>query len=90
MQHYGYTEAVLLRWSPIFDSMIGYKDYLIAPIQTSPGRWRAEISRADGRMIKVLVTGSERHSLITDGMEAFSARGAIERAKEAIDRGGMN
>lgn len=70
-----------------FNSMFEYKDYLIVPIQTSPGRWRAEISRADGRKIRVLVTGSERHSLTTDGIEASSAKGAIERAKEAIDGG---
>jgi hypothetical protein len=73
-----------------FNSMLEYRDYLIVPIQTSPGRWRAEISRADGRKIKMLVTGSERHSFTTEGTEAFSAKGAIERAKEAIDGGAMS
>jgi len=69
--------------------MIEYKDYVIAPIQTSPGRWHAEISRADGSLIKVLITGSARRSFTADGVEAFSVKSALQRAKEAIDGGSM-
>jgi hypothetical protein len=69
--------------------MTEYKGFRIEPIETSPARWRAKISRPDGRKIKVLVTGDEHDSITTGGMEAFSAEAAIDIAKEAIDGGGM-
>ena len=70
--------------------MLEYKGFLIEPFQPEPGtgRWRAKIRRADGRKIKVVVTGDQHDSITTGGMEAFSAEAAIETAKEAIDGGG--
>lgn len=70
-------------------SAIRYKDYLIEPLETSPGRWRARMRRADGRKIKVHITGNEVDSLTTSGMESFSIDDAVQLAKEAIDGGGM-
>lgn len=69
---------------------VQYKDYLIEPVETSPGRWRARMRRADGRKIEIPITGSERESLMTDGMESFSADDAVKLAKVAIDGGGMS
>jgi hypothetical protein len=70
--------------------MLEYKGFLIDPVETSPGRWRAKISRPDGRKIKVAVTEVEHDSITTGGMETFSAEAAIEMAKQAIDGGGMH
>jgi hypothetical protein len=69
--------------------MIEYKGFLIDPVETSSGRWRAKIRRPDGRKIKVVVTEVEHDSITTGGMETFSAEAAIETAKQAIDGGGM-
>ena len=69
--------------------MLEYKGFLIESVETSTGRWRAKISRFDGRMVKVAVTGLEHDSITTGGMEAFLAEAAIDLAMQAIDGGGI-
>lgn len=69
---------------------VHYKDYLIEPLETSPGRWRPRVRRIDGRKIKNLIKGDEAELIIMDtGMEHFSADAAVAQAKEIIDGGGM-
>jgi hypothetical protein len=52
--------------------MIEHKGFLVGPFQTEPGRWRAKISRSDGRKIRVAVpAGDEHDSITTRGMEAL-------------------
>jgi hypothetical protein len=67
-----------------------YKNYLIETFQSSPQRWRARLRRIDGRKIKILVTGNERDSITTDGMEGFSPEDAMKVAIEIIDGPGMS
>ncbi len=71
-------------------TVIEYKGYLIEPIETSAGRWRGRIRRADGRKIKNLITGWQRESFDTPGMEMFSPKDALMDAKEAIDGGNLD
>ena len=61
---------------------VQHKDYLIETIETSPGRWRARVRRADGRKIKILTTENEAESIPTGGMESFSAEDAVAVAKK--------
>jgi hypothetical protein len=68
--------------------MITYKAYHLDPIEDDPGRWRARISRIDGKKIKVAVPPSERTFL--DTQYTVSAEEAIKLAKQGIDGGGMN
>jgi hypothetical protein len=44
--------------------MIIDKAYRIEPFETEPGRWRAKISRSDGRKIKVAVPPGDEHDSI--------------------------
>jgi hypothetical protein len=62
---------------------------VIEPLETSSGRWRARVQRADGRRIKIFVPEKEVDSITTGGMESFSPDDAIALAKEMIDGGGM-
>lgn len=71
-------------------TVIEYKGYFIEPIETSAGRWRGRIRRADGRKIKNLITGWQRKSFDTPGMEMFSPKDALMDAKEAIDGGNLD
>jgi hypothetical protein len=48
--------------------MIEYKGFLIDPVETTVGGWRAKIRRPDGRKVKVVVTGLE-HDSPTTGAE---------------------
>jgi hypothetical protein len=70
--------------------MIEYKGFRIEPFETEPGRWRATISRSDGRKIRVAVPAGDEHAAIKTSPEALSAQSAIEIAKQAIDGGGMS
>jgi hypothetical protein len=54
--------------------MLEYKGFLIEPFETEPGRWRAEITRPDGRKIKTLPDGQEQDFIRTSGAEAFWLR----------------
>jgi hypothetical protein len=70
--------------------MLEYKGFLIEPFETEPGRWRAEITRPDGRKIKTFPDGQEHDFIRTGGAEAFSAQAAIKVAMRLIDGGGMD
>ena len=66
-----------------------YKDYSIAALETSRGRWRARIQRRDGQTIKILIDGDETESFMIGGMESFTADSAVDEAKKLIDGGGI-
>jgi hypothetical protein len=70
--------------------MIEYKGFLIEPFETEPGRWRAKISRSDGRKIRVAVPAGDEHATINTSPETLSSQSAIDLAKQAIDGGGMS
>jgi hypothetical protein len=73
-------------------TVIEYKGYVIEPIETSAGRWRGRIQRADGRKIKNLITGAERESFDTPGMENIDPcrseeeRRLVGERRSTIDR----
>jgi hypothetical protein len=68
--------------------MVEHNGFLVDPFQTEPGRWRAKISRPDGRKIKTFPDNREHEPITTGGIEALSAEAAIEVAKQLINGGG--
>jgi hypothetical protein len=46
--------------------MVIHKAYRIEPFETERGRWRAKISRSDGRKIKAFPNGDEHESRSDD------------------------
>jgi hypothetical protein len=65
--------------------VLEYNGFLIEPFETEPGRWRAEITRPDGRKIKTFPDGQEHDFIRTGGAEAFSAEAAIKMAMRLIE-----
>ena len=68
--------------------MITYRGYRIEPFEPEIGRWRARISRLDGKKIKVAIPPSEQAFLDTTDTESYEY--AVKLAKQGIDGGGMN
>jgi hypothetical protein len=65
-----------------------YRGYRIEPYEPTPGRWRARISRLDGKKLRTTVPPTEQGFL--DTMDAVSYGHAVDLAKQAIDGGGMD
>ena len=68
--------------------MTEYKGYRIEPFQPEPGRWRARISRLDGKKLKTAIPPTEQPFL--DTMDTVSYGHAVKLAKQAIDGGGLD
>jgi hypothetical protein len=66
--------------------MTEYNGYRIEPHEPTPGRWRARISRLDGKKLKTTIPRTEQAFL--DTMDTVSYGHAVELAKQAIDGGG--
>ena len=62
-----------------------YDGYRIEPFEPEPGRWRARISRLDGKKLKTAVPPAEQPFL--DTADTVSYGHAVELAKQAIDGG---
>jgi hypothetical protein len=60
-----------------------YDGYRIEPFEPEPGRWRARISRLDGKKLKT--AAAEQPFL--DTADTVSYGHAVELAKRAIDGG---
>jgi hypothetical protein len=71
------------------DTTPHYKDYVIRPFLTNDGKWKAEIRKADGSPIKILVPEDLVDSR-TMPTECVTADEAIRLAKQLIDGGGMS
>jgi len=65
-----------------------YKSYIIDPYERQTGRWRATISRQDGKKIKVAVPPTE-HVQITTTADTLTSQEAVSLAKLRIDGGGI-
>jgi hypothetical protein len=65
-----------------------YRGYRIEPYEREPGRWRARISRLDGKKLKTTVPPTEQATL--DTQDTVSYGHATELAKQAIDGGGID
>jgi len=61
--------------------MTQYKGYRIEPFEPAPGRWRARISRLDGKRLKTA------GQAFLDTLDTVSYEQAVKLAKQAIDRG---
>jgi hypothetical protein len=68
--------------------MTEYDGYRIDPFEPEPGRWRARISRLDGKNLKTAVPPTEQPFL--DTADTVSYGHAVELAKQAIDGGGID
>ncbi|SDS24309.1 hypothetical protein [Bradyrhizobium canariense] len=68
--------------------MTEYEGYRIEPFQPEPGRWRARITRLDGKELKTAVPPAAQAFL--DTMDTVSYGHAVELAKQAIDGGGID
>ena len=74
--------------SPERFPMTEYDGYRIDPFEPEPGRWRARISRLDGKNLKTAVPPTEQPFL--DTADTVSYGHAVELAKQAIDGGGID
>ena len=68
--------------------MTEYKGYRIEPFEPELGRWRARISRLDGRALKTAVPPTAQAFL--DTTDTVSYGHAVDLAKHAIDSGGID
>jgi hypothetical protein len=68
--------------------MTEYQGYRIEPYEREPGRWRARISRLDGKELKTAVPPTEQATL--DTLDTVSYGHAVDLAKQAIDGGGID
>jgi hypothetical protein len=68
--------------------MTEYKGYRIEPFEPEPGRWRARITRLDGKELKTAVPPTAQAFL--DTTDTVSYGHAVDLAKQAIDGGGID
>ena len=66
-----------------------YKRFHIRAFEREQGRWRAEIRKADGSPLKILVGDSEHRMSITTTADTLTAETSIDEVKKAIDAGAM-
>jgi hypothetical protein len=66
-----------------------YKGFSIRPYEREPGRWRAEIRKADGSKLRTLVGDTGHQDSISTSADLLTAQAVIDEVKLAIDAGGM-
>ena len=64
-----------------------YKGYNIRAFESSLGKWTAEIRKADGSQIRILLPdlGEDVLDCLTTDPETATAEAAVELAKKVID-----
>jgi D-Tyr-tRNAtyr deacylase len=72
------------------DKIETYRGFEIRAFESEEGRWRAEIRKADGSMLKVLVGDSGHRTSITTSADTLTAETSIDEVKKAIDAGGLS
>jgi hypothetical protein len=65
-----------------------YQGYRIEPYEPEPSRWRARISRLDGKELKTAVPPMAQAFLDTTNTMSYGH--AVDLAKQAIDGGGID
>jgi hypothetical protein len=68
--------------------MTEYEGYRIEPYERERGRWRARISRLDGKELKTSNPATAQPFIETT--DTVSYGDAVELAKRAIDGGGID
>jgi hypothetical protein len=76
------------RGAEALSTLIHYNAYRIEAFERETDRWRAAISRLDGRPIKIAVPAA-KHMVVTTSADSLTAKAAIDLAKQGIDGGGM-
>ena len=66
-----------------------YRGFGIRAYEREPQRWRAEIRKADGSTLEILVGDSGHPVSITTTVDTLTADASIDEVKKAIDAGGM-
>jgi hypothetical protein len=66
-----------------------YKGFEIRAYEREPQRWRAEIRKANGSTLEILVGDSGHRMSITTTADTLTADASIDEVKKAIDDGGM-
>jgi hypothetical protein len=66
-----------------------YKGFEIRPYEREPQRWRAEIRKADGSTLEILVGDSGHRMSITTTADTLTGDASIDEVKKAIDAGSM-
>jgi hypothetical protein len=66
-----------------------YKGFEIRAYEREPQRWRAEIRKADGSTLEILVGDSGHRMSITTAADTLTPDASIDEIKKAIDAGGM-
>ena len=72
------------------DKIETYRGFEIRAFEREQGRWRAEIRKADGSMLKILVGDSGHRTSITTSADTLTAETSIDEVKKAIDAGGLS
>jgi D-Tyr-tRNAtyr deacylase len=72
------------------DKIETYRGFEIRAFEREQGRWRAEIRKADGSMLKNLVGDSGHRTSITTSADTLTAETSIDEVKKAIDAGGLS
>ena len=72
------------------DKIETYRGFEIRAFEREEGRWRAEIRKADGSTLKILVGDSGHRMSITTSADTLTAETSIDEVKKAIDAGGLS
>jgi hypothetical protein len=72
------------------DKIVIYKGFEIRAFEREQDRWRAEIRKADGSILKTFVGDSGHSMSITTTADTLTAETTIAEVKKAIDAGGMS
>ena len=67
-----------------------YKGFEIRAYEREPQRWRAEIRKANGSTLEILVGDSGHRASITTSADTLTAETSIDEVKKAIDAGGLS
>jgi hypothetical protein len=78
----GYTDEM--------DKIEIYRGFEVRAFERDQGRWRAEIRKADGSTLKILVGDSGHRMSITTSADTLTAATSIDEVKRAIDAGGLS
>jgi hypothetical protein len=63
-----------------------YKQFIVQAFEREPGKWRASVERADGKVI-IKMTNRRTLTKFVTGVDSKSAQAAILMAMAAIDAG---
>jgi hypothetical protein len=67
-----------------------YKQFVVRAFEREPGKWRASVERASGKVIRPTVDHRPRIAKFVTGMDAKSAQAAMLMALAAIDSGAFS